>query len=58
MDNPDPHKTYSYSQDQLLMTAFDYELRNTVALRDRTNELTIIEEYLRERVTEIKERWK
>lgn len=59
MEKTDPHKTHSYSHDNMLMTAFDFELRNHIAVNcKRTNEMAIIESYLQERVKEIKERWK
>ena len=59
MEKTDPHKTHSYSHDYMLMTAFDFELRNHIAVNcERTNEMTIIESYLQDRVKEMKERWK
>lgn len=59
MEKSNPHKTHSYSHDQMLLSAFGYELRNTIALsNDHSNELTIIETYLQKRIDEIKERWK
>ena len=59
MDQLDPHSTYSYSHDQVLMTAFDYEIRNNLAVNPKyDNVKEVIEGYLKERVTEIRERWK
>jgi hypothetical protein len=59
MEKTDPHKTHSYSHDWMLMTAFDFELRNHITVNcEQTNEMTIIRGYLEERVKEIKERWK
>lgn len=59
MEKIDPHKTHNYSHDQLLLTAFGHEIRNTIALtKDGSNEMTIIREYLEKRIDEIKERWK
>lgn len=59
MEKTDPHKTHSYSNDYLLMTAFDFEIRNHIAVNcEKTNEMAIIETYLQERVKEIKDRWK
>lgn len=59
MEKTDPHKTHSYSHDYMLMTAFDFELRNHIAVNcERTNEISIIESYLQDRVKEMKERWK
>jgi hypothetical protein len=59
MEKTDPHKTHSYSHDWMLMTAFDFELRNHISVNcEQTNEMTIIRGYLEERVKEIKERWK
>lgn len=58
MEKTDPHKHYSYSRDQILKSAFEMEI-NTLKLRqDRDNELGLIESYLKERLNEIKERWK
>lgn len=59
--NTDPHKTHSYSHDYLLMTAFEYELMNTLSqIKDPKVSAAkdIVEVYLRARVHEIKERWK
>lgn len=59
MEKTDPHKTHSYSHDWMLMTAFDFELRNHITVNcERTNEMVIIESYLRDRLNEIKDRWK
>ena len=59
MAKTNPHKTHSYSHDWMLMTAFDFELRNHLAVKDKNgNEKIIIEQYLQDRVKEIKECWK
>lgn len=59
MEQVDPHTQYSYSHDQILMTAFSYELRNNLALNPKyDNVRDILETYLTERVNEIKDRWK
>ena len=59
MEKIDPHKTHSYSHDWMLMTAFDFELRNHLAVKYKhDNEKAIIEQYLQDRVKEIKDRWK
>ena len=59
MEKINPHKTHSYSHDWMLMTAFDFELRNHLAVKcEKTNEVAIIEQYLQDRVKEIKDRWK
>jgi hypothetical protein len=59
MEKTDPHKTHSYSHDWMLMTAFDFELRNHISVNcEETNEMTIIRGYLEERVKEIRDRWK
>lgn len=59
MEKTDPHKTHSYSHDYMLMTAFDFEIRNNISVNcEKTNEMTIITEYLEKRVNEIKARWK
>ena len=59
MDNTNPHKHYNYSHDQILMTAFSYEMRNNLKLNPKyDNVRDIVEAYLKERVDEIKDRWK
>lgn len=59
MEKTNPHKTHSYSHDQLLITAFGHEIRNTIRLvEDTSNELAVVEAYLQKRIEEIKERWK
>jgi len=58
MDNSNPHINHSYSQDQILATAFDHELRNNLKLNPKyDNVREIVESYLKERVSEIKTRW-
>jgi len=54
----DPHKTHSYSQDFILMTAFQSEINSLTVRKKNDNISPIIEEYLRDRVKEIKDRWK
>jgi len=58
MAKTDPHKTYSYSQDYILMTAFVQEVGSLKVKKDRSNEMAIVQEYLEQRVKEIKDRWK
>lgn len=59
MDDANPHLKYNYSHDQLLMTAFSYEIRNRLSLDPKyDNVKEIVQEYLQERVDEIKDRWK
>lgn len=59
MEKIDSNKTHSYSHDQLLISAFGHEIRNTIRLvDDTTNELAVVEAYLQKRIDEIKERWK
>jgi hypothetical protein len=58
MEKTDPHKTHSYSQDYILMTAFVQEVGSLRLRKDRSNEIVIIQEYLEQRVKEIKNRWK
>jgi len=58
MAKTDPHKNHSYSQDYILITALQSELL-TLPLRKKNDNITpIIEEYLRDRVKELKDRWK
>jgi len=58
MAKTDSHKTYSYSQDYILMTAFVQEVGSLKLKKDRSNEIAIVQEYLEQRVKEIKDRWK
>ena len=58
MEKTDPHKHYSYSQDYILMTAFTQEINSLTIRKNNDNITPIVEEYLRGRVKEIKERWK
>jgi hypothetical protein len=58
MAKTDPHKTHSYSQDYILITALQSELMSLPLRRKNDNITPIIEEYLRDRVKELKERWK
>jgi hypothetical protein len=58
MAKTDPHKNYSYSQDYNTMIAFQHEINSLTIRKNNDNITPIIEEYLRGRVKEIKERWK
>jgi len=58
MAKTDPYKTHSYSQDYILMTAFQTEINSLTVRKNNDNITPIVEEYLRDRVKEIKERWK
>ena len=59
MDQLNPHEKYCYSHDQILMTAFSHEISNNLRLNPKyDNVREVVESYLKERVTEIKERWK
>jgi len=58
MAKTDPHKTHSYSQDYNMMIAFTHEVGSLKTKKDRSNEMAIVQEYLEQRVKEIKERWK
>ena len=58
MAKTDTKKNYSYSQDYNTMVAFQHEI-NSLTVRQKNDNITpIVEEYLRDRVKEIKERWK
>jgi hypothetical protein len=59
----DPHMHYNYSHEQILLSAFDYELRNHLPVKfanddSEHNVRGIVEHYLRDRVAEIKSHWK
>jgi hypothetical protein len=58
MEKTNPHENYSYSQDYILMTAFIQEVGSLKLKKDRNNEIAIVQEYLEQRVKEIKTRWK
>jgi hypothetical protein len=58
MAKTDPHKTHHYSHDYIIMTAFVQELGSIKLRKDHSNEMVIIQEYLENRVKEIKNRWK
>jgi hypothetical protein len=58
MAKTDPHKNHSYSQDYILITALQSELMSLPLRRKNDNITPIIEEYLRDRVKELKDRWK
>lgn len=59
MENTDPHIKHHYSLDQMVLSAFGHELRNTLALEKHNHPHNQeVREYLEERIKEIKDRWK
>ena len=58
MAKTDHRKKYSYSEDYILITALQSELMSLPLRRKNDNITPIIEEYLRDRVKELKDRWK
>lgn len=58
MEKIDPHKKYSYSQDYLVITALTHEIFHVTNDKKYDNVKEILEEYMRDRVKELKERWK
>jgi hypothetical protein len=58
MAKTDPHKNHSYSHDYILITALQSELMSLPLRKKNDNITPIIEEYLRDRVKELKDRWK
>jgi hypothetical protein len=58
MEKTDPHKKYNYSHDYLVMTALVQELNHLKLNKKYDNVRDVVEEYMRGRVKEIKERWK
>lgn len=56
----DPHKTHHYSHDQLAKVVFEMEISKLKRDSSGHNSevLGLVESYLKERVNEIKERWK
>ena len=58
MEKTDPHKTHNYSYDYILMTAFQHELNSLTLRKNNDNISPIMEDDLRDRVKEIKNRWK
>ena len=58
MEKNKNHTKHSYSQDYILVTAFQQEIGYLTSNKNRDNIEPIVEEYLRNRVKELKERWK
>ena len=58
MEKNKNHVEHSYSQDYILVTAFQQEIGHLTVSEKRDNIEPIVEEYLRNRVKEIKARWK
>jgi len=58
MVKTDSTKNHCYSQDYNTMVAFIQEVGSLKLKKDRSNEIAIVQEYLEQRVKEIKDRWK
>lgn len=58
MDNPDPHKTHHYSHEQLILSAYNLEIYHVRNNPKYDNVREILEQYMKDRVAEIKDRWK
>jgi len=58
MAKTDSNKNHCYSQDYNKMIAFIQEVGSLKLKKDRSNEIAIVQEYLEQRVKEIKDRWK
>jgi len=58
MAKTDRKHKHSYSEDYILITALQSELLTLPLRKKNDNIAPIIEEYLRDRVKELKDRWK
>ena len=58
MEKTDPHITHNYSHEQLIKTAYVWEIYHVRKNPKYDNVREIIEQYMQERVKEITERWK
>jgi hypothetical protein len=52
----DPHKTHCYTHDQLIKAAFELELSSN--LKSKSDNRELIENYLKDRIKEITDRWR
>jgi hypothetical protein len=58
MEKIDPHRTHHYSHEQIIMTAYTLDLHNVKTNPKYDNVREILENFMNERVKEIKDRWK
>ena len=58
MEKTDPHKKYNYSQEFNTMIALGQELNHLRMNSKYDNVREVVEEYMKDRISEIKERWK
>ena len=58
MEKTDPHKKHSYSQEFNIMIALGQELNHLRTNSKYDNVREVVEEYMKDRISEIKERWK
>lgn len=58
MAKTDPHKKHSYSEDYILITAFQTEISLLTLRKKNDNISPLVEEYLQKRLKELKDRWK
>lgn len=58
MEKPDPHKTHHYSHEQIILTAYTLDLHNVKTNPKYDNVREILENFMMDRVKEIKDRWK
>lgn len=58
MAKTDPHKTHSYSHEQLILSAYNLELYNVRNNPKYDNVREILEQFMKDRIEEIKTRWK
>ena len=57
-DKIDPHKTHNYSHEQIIKFAYTQEIYHVKKNPKYDNVREILEEFMKERVKEITERWK
>ena len=58
MEKPDPHLNHHYSHEQVIKFAYSLEVHHVRNDPKYDNVRHIIEEYMRDRMKEITERWK
>lgn len=57
-DKPDPHKTHNYSHEQIIKFAYTQEIYHVKNNPKYDNVREILEQFMKDRVKEITERWK
>lgn len=58
IEKTDPHMTYNYSHEQIIMFAYTQEIFHVRNNPKYDNVREILEQFMQDRVKEIKDRWK